>query len=287
MSVSSCLCCRHVLSLFSLESFSIRLLIRPLLLESLTCRISVATTSSSYLFFLHNHAHPQSQAKFLRNIHIWDLVVANLARNQFSTTSIRLSLMQAVWSTYSKEEKQVLAQSSNPSSREYSATIYQAGECLHTRQFSSLNNGEKQAAIDGIRSCVKDQNLLKGYEGLLRKCSPYTSLAHANACLANERLKVISDCWSILKANPTYMLLSLGHAMVILLSCVCQWHQLQLLVDAGLLCDVLLLNSCKEDGCKEFQSSISFTTRLWIAVKTKRLFKYKIATLCIQSFSSR
>ena len=87
----------------------------------------------------------------------------------------------------------VLAPSSNPGSHRYSATIFQAGQSLHTRQFTSLSNSEKQAIVSGISDCVADPTLLKGYERLLSKCSPFSSLAEANAQLAKERAEVISD----------------------------------------------------------------------------------------------
>ena len=134
--------------------------------------------------------------------------------------------MQAVWSTYCNKEKQVLAQSSSPSSSEYSATIYQAGEPFHTRQFSSLNNGEKQAAINGIISWVKDQNFER-LRGLAEKVFTVYQPGSRQRLSCQRAFKVIFDYWNIIKANPTYMLFSLGHAMEILLSCVCQQHQLE------------------------------------------------------------
>ena len=57
--------------------------------------------------------------------------------------------------------------------------------------FKDLTNGEQQATVDGMISCVKDPALLMGYERLLATYSLFGSLADASLELARQRDKVV------------------------------------------------------------------------------------------------
>lgn len=105
---------------------------------------------------------------------------------------MRMSSLKVAWSNYTVEEREVLGMTAkDPTLPTHEPALDQANSTLHSRQYSSMANGEIEGLIDSCKRamCNKPIRLL-GCERLFQKFSGFPNFANAQQHLKTQRLQV-------------------------------------------------------------------------------------------------